>query len=174
MKWKSGNVTFKKSLSFSSLLKLGPPSSFLLTSTTHLIKASASAGRDSIKREKSVWTLSRFSPFKRFGKSSTQYFAILFQFSSLQLCRKLKLLRKENYIKCFIPTQLTGHWYFTTVYNDEGAAVFLDISMNLTDNKDIDVLKCKVYKWLVWSYERKLKHHCKFSECIAKQGFYTH
>jgi hypothetical protein len=34
--------------------------------------------------------LSRLSAFKRSGKSSAQYFAMLFQLSSRQLCRKLK------------------------------------------------------------------------------------
>jgi len=132
MKQKSGNVTFKKSLSFSSLLKLGPPSSFLLTSTTHLIKDSASAGRDSIKWDKSAGTLSRFSAFKRFGKSSTQYFAMLFQFSSLQLCRnEIAEQRKVHQIPHL--RLIDRLFVFTTVYNDEGAAVCLDISMNLSN-----------------------------------------
>jgi hypothetical protein len=132
MKQKSGNVTFKKSLSFSSLFKLGPPSSFLLTSTTHLIKDSASAGRDSIKRDRSAGTSSRFPAFRRLGKSSTQYFDMRFQFSSLQLCRneiaEQRKLHQVPHVR-IIDRLLV----FTTVYNNEGAATFLDISMNLSN-----------------------------------------
>lgn len=57
---------------------------------THFIKDPALAGREQIKLDRSVGTLSRLSAFKRSGKSSAQYFAMLFQLSSRQLCRKLK------------------------------------------------------------------------------------
>jgi len=45
-----------------------------------LIKDPALAAKESIKWDRSVGTLSKFSVFKRLGKSSTQYFAMLFQF----------------------------------------------------------------------------------------------
>ena len=90
-KWKGSFYnTFMATLAFSSVLKIWPKSSRLLTSAIHLINSPKFDGSDEKTTERTFWMSFTPSDFKRRGTSSIMYFAILTQLSCLQLWKKIQ------------------------------------------------------------------------------------